>query len=204
MDVATVLKVLIWGNFSFGVLVLIYRSSWGADDHKTILLRFVVAKLTQSGAWTLVMTVGLLPFFVAINIGNSLLYFALFMESRVILDICGIQKKWPYRFQFAVFLSLVLAFNVLEFTGDRVASRISVSLLAIMALLSFPGMACFVSVKRSRLMVFTFFHFFLFARNRDGVRHSDDPPSPAGHRGGDFPRLRAYPVYRRNWGFASR
>jgi diguanylate cyclase (GGDEF)-like protein len=153
LDESTTLKIIIWGNLFIGLLVSMYWSVQKNDEHSGSLVRYAMAKYLQCAGWLLSLVMGYLPDVVAVNIGSTLLFFGLLIESRVILAISGTKRTWPFLLQVAVFAVLVAGFNAFEFFFDMRAVRMVGSVFVIMIIMSFPGFACLRHGAQSRLKI---------------------------------------------------
>lgn len=153
LDESTTLKIIIWGNLFIGLLVSMYWSVQKNDEHSGSLVRYALAKYLQCGGWLLTLVTGYLPDVVAVNVGSTILFFGLLIESRVILAISGTKRNWPFLLQVAVFAVLVAGFNALEFLFDMRAVRMVGSVFVIMIIMSFPGFACLRHGSQSRLKI---------------------------------------------------
>jgi diguanylate cyclase (GGDEF)-like protein len=179
LDSATVLKIIIWGNLLFFILIAVYRSGQKTVYHRDVLGKYAVSKAVQFVGWILVMFIGRVSDIVSINIANTIVFTGLFLESRVILDISGLRGRLVYRLQLATFILIVVVFNVLQLLDYDRIGLLSVSIFVITVMFAFSGFASIFCAKRSplRTVIGSLYLLFFVISLLRGVAGMSDLPA---------------------------
>ncbi len=111
-DIETLVKVLFLGNLLFALVIAIYASSVAIRRDRRLTWILAAAKLAGGAGWMGVTFVRYLPHVVSMNIGQSLLYVGLYLESLVMLEIANDRVRRLKALQFAIFVAVVVLYNL--------------------------------------------------------------------------------------------
>lgn len=163
MDASTLLVVLFWGNLASVLLAAWPRLSLPAFKDRTFTIRFVLTRAFQAAAYLLLLSRGMLPDILSVNLGNSVLIIGFFFEALCLLSSIGEDTRSNiYRIGAIAFFSL-LTFNLVEFFGSGNESfRVAMASACIFLLLLFPTVYMFLSGKKSMVRQAVAVLYFLF------------------------------------------
>jgi diguanylate cyclase (GGDEF)-like protein len=160
-DFITLMKILFLGNLFYSGFIALFRI--GQPDgtvSASRLNRFLVAKLFQTAAWLLTL-IGIqrqIP--VPIDLGYTLLYIGLFIESRLFLDMSHFNRRWLFIIQDVLFAGIIIGVNVCNIFPVEVPIRIAFTSFSIFSILLIP---CVSLVLGSGVTLFKKFIGFSYA-----------------------------------------
>lgn len=150
MDESTLLVVLVWGNLVSILLAAWFRLSLPAFKNRKFTSRFVSARAIQAAAYFLLLSRGVLPDTLSVNMGNSFLLIGFFFESFCLLTSIGKDMRSNIHRIGAVTLFSLFTFNLVETFGPGTEPfRVAMSSACVFLVLLFPTTAMFFSGKRS-------------------------------------------------------
>lgn len=174
IDIRTVLLVLVGGNLVSAILIFAFMRSTPFARDKPLLLYCLYSRAVLAVAFALFFCRGLIPDLLSVNMGNSLLLFAFFWESRVILAAISEERNIYKVIMAAGTLVCVTAFNVAEYVRPDPAIRITVSSFCTFLILCVPT-ACMAltsgigSFKKAISFLYVAFLVLVFFRSLTGM-----------------------------------
>lgn len=152
LDIRNTMGLLFWGNFALATLVFTFRFTLFSKDSKTHLLVFGFSKIFQSFAWLAFFlrtdTVTISP--IDIIITNTLVFTSYYLESVAMLMMVKGSSKKAFRFQFLLFIVMLLGFYAVVLVEAAANIRVSMASMIIFALLIRPSLQ-FLTEARSSL-----------------------------------------------------
>jgi diguanylate cyclase (GGDEF)-like protein len=150
-DIQTLVKVLFLGNLLFAFVVAIYASSVAIKRDRRLTMILAAAKLAEGAGWMGVTFIRLLPHVVSINIGQSLIYVGLFLESLVMLEVANDKVRRLKALQFAIFSIVVVLFNLFYALGLDYRFRFAFGAYSVFLIMVIPGIVFLVYAGKSPL-----------------------------------------------------
>lgn len=146
LDFITLLKVLFLGNAFYSGFIALFRiGQLEGTVSSGRINRFLSAKLFQAAAWffTLYGMQRKIP--LPIDLGYSLLYMGLFIESRLFLDMSRCNRRWFAMAQGVILVGILVGVNALSVFGIDITIRIAFTSFAIFAILLLPSVILGIS-----------------------------------------------------------
>ena len=137
-DVKTLLGVLVWGYLAGGVIVCLYKSSSRDRQTSVIFNTLMFTRFLYAAGFFLIFLEDAVPAPVSVNIGFSLLYICIYLDTGLSLKASKIYSPKKHLFATASLLISVLAFNIFEFYNENPLWRYSLSSIIIIYLCMIP------------------------------------------------------------------
>lgn len=166
LDIYTICILLFTGNISASILLLLYRRDASGRYRYT---EFMTGRLLSGFAWLFIGLRGIIPLFVSVYLGNTLLITGIAFEAYAFTMINRKQPLWKY-----VYGSIAVAGSVLFCTvADTPNMRVAIASMAVMMLLFPASVNILVSRNLSGLKIiigsiYSFFSFLLVIRSMYG------------------------------------
>ncbi len=150
-DVQTLVKVLFLGNLLFAFVIAIYASSVAIRRDRRLTRLLAVAKLSAGAGWMTAAFIRYLPHVVSMNLGQSLIYAGLFLESLVMLEIANDKVRRIKALQFAIFAIVVVLFNLFCALGFDYRYQFAFGSYSVFLIMVIPGIVFVVYAGKSPL-----------------------------------------------------
>ncbi|MDD3140351.1 MAG: GGDEF domain-containing protein [Lachnospiraceae bacterium] len=149
LDVKSLMGVLVWGDFALAALSFSYHKFHYTSGEKNQIMKFGFSKLMQSFAWLFLFLRGDIPDILSIYLGNSLLYFSIYLESNIMLKMIeGLSKRW-YKVQRGILGIALFSFVICEVNIGNSNVRIAISSLSILLFFICPTLIYVLDKKGS-------------------------------------------------------
>jgi diguanylate cyclase (GGDEF) domain len=161
LDVRTLMVVLFLGNSISVALILAYYWRGESESESRISDHYLPAKICQALAYLLLMSRGMVPDIVSVNLGNTFLMFGFYLEALAMLASVNENGVSGKILAWLTFLCIA-AFNVIEFTRPDSSLRVAVASLCVFLILVIPSVRLFVSVNSTRFKRWVGVFYLLF------------------------------------------
>lgn len=162
LDVRTLVAVLFLGNAISVGLIFAYYWRGRRDRDSRISDHYLPAKACQAAAYALLMSRGVLPDVVSVNLGNTLLLFGFYLEAIAMLATIQ-ENGFSEKLLGGIAAVCIVAFNVMEFVRPDSSLRVAVASLCVFLILVIPCIRLFISKNSTsfKRLVGVFYMFFL-------------------------------------------
>ena len=177
IDIRTLFFVLAWGNLILAFLVFVFKTSIPFARDKPLLSYCLYSRALHAAAFFLLFCRGLIPDALSVNMGNSLLLYAFYWESKAMLAIIYEEGKIYSRITGVATLVCVTAFNIAEYMNPDPSMRTSAASLCVFLILCVPAMRMTLSrgigtFKKTVSLLYIVFLVMILLRTFADVRFS--------------------------------
>jgi diguanylate cyclase (GGDEF)-like protein len=161
-DTRTLIGVLTWGNIAAAILIWTFQTlnMSPIDRHK--IKRLTVIRLSYAIGYLLLFLRGLIPDFLSVNIGNTLLYVCFHLEVTFLLSMTETDSGLALSIIRRIILTVsILFFNILEYVSGTPSLLVSMASGIIFAIFVIPTIKLIFSKKVSKFKRGIGFFYFL-------------------------------------------
>lgn len=117
MDAKTIFQLYFWGNLFICLLIASFYYSYAVNENKQALKWFGQSKTLLTIGWALIFLRGIIPDLLSINLANTIIFGACYLESIALLNMLKNASKKAYRIEIYLTIFSILLFNVITFLG---------------------------------------------------------------------------------------
>lgn len=173
-DIKTIILLTIWGNVFFFILLNGYNFTLGTNENRKLIFNFALSKFIQAFAWLFIFYRTILPDFLSVNIGNSILFAGYFLESITFLKVIDYKNEKIYWILNTILILSIIIFNLSLSIKDTPNIRVVIASFATFSVLIFPTIMFFIKNEGSffrKLLgfIYALFLLALFSRGVNGI-----------------------------------
>ncbi len=176
IDMVSLFPLLFWGNAVSVLVLFIYYLKDRLSKDRRILLCLLACRLCHAFYYFVATGRGILPDWLSVNTGNTLLLCGFFFEAQAILRLIKENTRFTDRFLQVTLACVVLLFNVVEWFAPLGGPRITTASVGTVALMVLPVARMLLShgagtFARVTAMFYSVFLFLLLGRAWYGLEN---------------------------------
>ncbi len=178
IDINSLFPTLFWGNAISLVFLIIYRqrSRLLKEQHLTLFL--IIARLCHMIYYLVASGRDILPDWLSVNIGNTLLLVGFFFEAQAILRVINESSPFTDRLLRVILIITIIIFNAVEFIFPLGGIRITTASIGVVAIMALPVFRMLVSrdssaFTKSTAMLYCIFLLLLLGRAVYGLQNQN-------------------------------
>lgn len=178
IDVRTIMWLLVLGNCTAFVFMLIFYLRSRHVNERTIAGYQMIARLLHAFAYICFMGRGSFPEWLSVNIGNIMFFIGFYFEAQCMLYIIREQKRWQTLTLQGILLGTIVLFNIWEYLSPANGMRVAIASICVFVLMLFPTIRMLFSREsstftRSTALLNIFFLSLLLPRAWYSVRYQN-------------------------------
>ncbi len=169
IDMNSLFPTLFWGNAISLVFLIIYRYKNRLPKERDLSRFLIFARLCHMIYYLVASGRDILPDWLSVNIGNTLLYVGYFFEAHAVLRVIKENTKFTNRLLRIVLIAFIAIFNIAEIIWPLGGIRITTASTGVVALMALPVVRMLLSrdasaFTKSTAVLYSLFMVLLFGR----------------------------------------
>ncbi len=178
IDINALFPTLFWGNIISLVFLVIFRGKSILSKESQLTKFLVVARLCHAFYYFVASGRDILPDWLSVNMGNTLMLTGFFFEAHAIMRLIKENTKRTDATMRTAFIAFVVTFNVVEAFMPLGGIRITTASVGVVAIMALPVARMLLSrdsgaLTRSTAMIYCVFLILLLGRAVYGVQNQN-------------------------------
>ncbi|WP_289659128.1 sensor histidine kinase [Flavobacterium panacagri] len=143
LDPKTIFLLYFWGNLFVCILIFSYSFSYASTENRKKLNTFGFGKVLLTIGWICIFLRGIVPDFISINFGNTIILSGCWYETIAIISMNKAKFNRRYQIQTVLTVIAIVVFNMAALLGGSMNTRIIIMSLCIFAIYLLPTIGYF-------------------------------------------------------------